>query len=115
MLGVRGFVVVDWSELSFTDAAGTFHRPEPGPVFAAQGTVGVAGIGHRGPFCDWEGRGTKRNPPRWENRQGAGKKNARRREAVGERLFDGREEGEHFHLPEEKLPWGQVLDFIPVK
>ena len=44
----------------------------------------------------WEGY--KMKPAPVENRQGAGKKNARRREAVGERLFDGGEEVEHFQL-----------------
>ena len=62
MLGVRRFVVVDWTELSLADTARTFHRPEPCAVFSAQGAVGIAGIAHR--FLSVGRGGVKRNPPR---------------------------------------------------
>ena len=46
MLCVGRFVIMNRPETPVTDAAFAAHRPEPGPVAAAQLAVGIARVAH---------------------------------------------------------------------
>ena len=50
MRGIRWLIVMDRAKAPAADAARCAHGFQPGPVLAAQGPVGIAGVGHRGAF-----------------------------------------------------------------